>query len=181
MGDNDPPSDSPPVPRQNPIRVQSGEFRLNSILLFWVNQQGKTPNGQTCPPSLSLTPQIRNSDPTENVSSEKAAGSRLSHICHTYGSRTQNSSYSLGKRARGLKKRRLNPTIHSWFESSCSSLRDASQCANPLSAPQASSYRPQGAARRSETYREHSKTRRISRFGPGRHRPTGSPPTRAAP
>ena len=59
-------------------------------------------------------------------------------------------------------------------------LRGTPQCANSVSAPQASGYHLQGAAREGEIGRERHKTRKIPRFGPGRHRPIGSPPLRAA-
>jgi len=59
-------------------------------------------------------------------------------------------------------------------------LRETSQCANSVSAPEASGYRPEGPARRDETCRKPRKTWRIPRFGPGRHQATGSPPIRAA-
>ena len=47
-------------------------------------------------------------------------------------------------------------------------LHDASQCANSVSAPQASGNHPQGAARRSITGREYRTTQGIPRSAPER-------------
>jgi hypothetical protein len=73
----------------------------------------------------------------------------------------------------GPKKRRPETTIIWWSESSCHSLRDASQCANSESASPPSYYRPQGAARRGGISRKRGKTGTIPGFGPRRYRPIG--------
>jgi hypothetical protein len=70
-------SNKPIVPRQNSIRVHSSEFAVISILLFCVNQQDRSSNGQIFRIVLSWILQIKDSTPAGNRVSEKAAGNEV--------------------------------------------------------------------------------------------------------